>query len=195
MALSSKLKGARSHLGKQGELFVFGELLKRGMVPHVPLVDVDGVDAMVPVATGAVLKLQVKTVAAPSDPRWFQVDSVPEDLHLFYVCLEMQRGEPGDVWVFPAMVFDAYSSRPPKRTPRDLNLDSTRRGDSAALKEILAGFRNRWQLLGHFDRYADLLNHPEDLAGLLAAKEALEAPEEEATTLEEYKQDRLGVRG
>jgi len=97
----------------------------------------------------------------------------------------MQGGEPGDAWVFPAMVFDAYSGRPPKRSSRDLDLDSTRRGDNVALKEILAGFRNRWQLLDHFDRYANLLNHPEDLARLLAAKEALEAPEEEATTLEE----------
>ena len=39
------------------------------MVPHVPLVDVDGVDALVPVATGVVLKLQVKTVTASSSPR------------------------------------------------------------------------------------------------------------------------------
>lgn len=188
-----KGKGSGQLVGKRGELFVFGELLQRGLVPHLPLVDVEGVDALVPVASGAVLKLQIKTVATPRSPRWFQVNSVPDDKYLFYPCLEMRDGRPADIWLFPASVFDAYASRPPKGSPRDLNLDATRRGDLQPLMDVLSGFRNRWQLLTRFDEYQHLLDHPEDLTGLLATQEAMEAPEEEAITLEQYERGLFGV--
>ena len=195
MSAMPKERGTQQLIGKKGELFVLGELLQRGFAPYVPLVDVDGVDALVPIASGVVLKLQVKTVATTNRPRWFQIRSVPQDKYFFILGLEMQDTKPGDVWILPASVFDRYANRPPKGTPRDLDLDTTRRGDIQPLKDILSGFRNRWELLADFGKYEDLLDYPEDLADLLAAKEALEAPEEEAVSIEQYEQGRFGVRG
>ena len=45
--------------GERGELYVFGELLKRGAISYVPLVD-DGVDALVRTSEGTVIEIQVK---------------------------------------------------------------------------------------------------------------------------------------
>ena len=59
--------------GKRAELYVLGELLKLGVVPYVPIADVEGVDAVVHISSGKLLSIQVKAagIAGGRDPRWF----------------------------------------------------------------------------------------------------------------------------
>lgn len=177
--------------GKTGELYVFTELLKRGAIPFLPLVD-EGVDALVRTQTGRLIELQIKVAggAGGKDPRWFQVSAVEPRKNFFIVGVEAKNGEPGDVWIFPSAVFNRYASRPPKGSPRDLDLESGTRNYGMPLKDLLCGFRNRWELIVNYERYESLMESVEDLEDILTMREALDAPKEEALTLEEYEHRR-----
>ena len=48
--------------GARGEVFVFGELLKQGVVPYVPLVD-EGLDALVRSPQGDIIEVQITNYA------------------------------------------------------------------------------------------------------------------------------------
>lgn len=178
--------------GKKAELAVFGELLERGVIPYLPLADVEGVDAVVSVDGGNLLRIQIKAagVSGGKDPKWFQVNKLEVADDFFVVCVEAPNGIVGDVWVFPSNVFHAYATLPPKGTPRDLNLDSGKSKYGLPLYDILCGFKNRWELITEYDSFKDLLDRPEDLEDVLTMQEALEAPEEEMMTLDEYEQFR-----
>ena len=176
--------------GKVAELYVFNELLKRGAAVYVPLVD-EGVDAVVRTSAGRTIELQIKSSggAGGKHPRWVQIDKVLPKPDFFIIFVESQDAEPGNVWVFPSIVFDAYAARPAKGTPRDLDLDSGIRKYGLPLRDLLCGFRNRWELLIDFEKYEPQLasvESLEDLEDLLTMYEAEEAPEEEALSLEEY---------
>jgi hypothetical protein len=180
--------------GKVGELYVFGELLKRGAVPYLPLVD-EGVDALVRTPAGRIIELQIKFAggAGGKDPRWFQVSTVEARDNLFIVGVEAMNGKPGNAWIFPSAVFDKYASRPPKGSPRDLDLETGTKKYGMALKDLLCGFKNRWELITNYERYEALMATTEDLEDVLTMKEALESPEEEAFTLEEYERRRAAA--
>ena len=173
--------------GKIGELYVFNELLKRGAGVYVPLVD-EGVDAIVRTAKGHTIELQIKSSggAGGKFPRWFQIAKVESRPNLFIISVEVRDGEPGDVWIFPSTVFDAYAARPPKGTPRDLDLESGVRKYGLPLRDLLCGFRNRWELVVDYEKYADMMDSAQDLEDILTMREALESPEGEAITLEDY---------
>lgn len=177
--------------GKRAELYVIGELLKRGVVPYVPVVDV-GLDALVRTPTGKIVELQVKSAGSAGGeyPRWFQVPSVEPRRNFFIIGVEARDGDLADVWVFPTTVFDKYAGRPPKGSPRDLDLDIGARKYGIPLRELLCGFRNRWELITNFENYEALMESPEDLEDILTMKEATEAPEEEVFTLEKYERRR-----
>ncbi len=177
--------------GKKAELAVFGELLERGALPYLPLADVEGVDAIVSVEGGKLLRLQVKArgVSGGRDSKWFRVQKLVVADDFFVLCVEAPQGVVGDVWVFPSVVFDAYATRDPKGI-RDLKLDAGVRKYGQPLYELLCGFRNRWELITEYGSYKELLSNPENLEDILAMKEALEAPEEETMTLDEYERRR-----
>ena len=177
--------------GKRGELYVFEELLKRGMVPYVPLVD-EGVDALVRTPAGRMIELQIKAAGSAGGkyPRWFQMPPIETRKNFFIVGVEFTDGEPGDVWVFPSRVFDKYAGRPTKGSPWDLDLDSGVRKHGMALRDLLCGFRNRWELIANYEQYEHLMESTEDLEDLLTMKEAQEAPEDESLTLEEFEHRR-----
>lgn len=172
--------------GKKAELTVFGELLERGALPYLPLADTEGVDAVVSVDGGRLLRIQVKAagVSGGKDPRWFQVEKLAVADDFFVICVEAPNGVLEDIWIFPAVVFDAYADG--SKGTRGLNLDDGIRKYGQPLYELLCGFKNRWELITEYDDYKELLNSPEDLEDVLAMKEALEAPEEEAITWDEY---------
>ena len=186
----SLITADRQIQGKKAELAVFGELLERGAIPYLPLTDVEGVDAVVSIDGGELLRIQIKAagINGGKDPKWFQVNKLNVADDFFVVCVEAPNGIMGDVWVFPSKVFDAYANLPPKGTPRDLNLDLGKRKYGLPLYDILCGFRNRWELITEYESFKDLLDNPEDLEDVLTMQEALEAPEEEIMTLEEYEQ-------
>lgn len=172
--------------GKVGELYVFGELLKRRAVPYLPLVDA-GVDALVRTAKGQVIELQIKTAgsAGGKSPRWFQMGKINPRKNYFVVGVEFTNGEPGDTWIFPSVVFDKYAARPPSGT-RDLDLEVKPRKYGVPLRDLLCGFRNRWELITSYEQYEAMMESPEDLEDVLTMKEAVEATEAEALPLEEY---------
>ena len=165
--------------GERGELYVFGELLKKGVVPYVPLVD-EGYDAMVCTPDGQVLKLQVKAAgsAGAKHPKWFQMSQIKASRDFFIIGGEFADDSPENVWVFPSAIFDKYASTPPKGSPRDLDLDSGVRKYGMPLKDLLCGFRNRWELIVKFSEFEKLIDSPEDLEDLLTMREAEESSDE-----------------
>lgn len=174
--------------GKRAELAVFGELLDRGTIPYLPLTDVEGVDAIVSVAGGKLLRIQIKSAGGSGgkDPKWFHVNKLTVADDFFIVCVEVPNGVVGDVWIFPSIIFNAYADRPPKGKPRDLDLAPVKKKYGLPLYDVLCGFRNRWELITEYESFKDLLDNPEDLEDVLTMREALEAPQEEIITLEEY---------
>jgi hypothetical protein len=177
--------------GGIGELYVFSELLKRGATPYVPLVS-DGVDALVRTATGQIIELQIKSGggAGGKTSDWFQVATVNPRKNFFIIGVEFDNSEPDNAWIFPSFVFDKYANRPPKGSPRDLDLDSGTRKYGMALRDLLCGFCNRWELIIHYEKYESLVESVEDLEDLLTMQEALESPEEDSVSIEEYERRR-----
>ena len=178
--------------GKRAELFVFAELLKRDVVPYIPVADVQGIDAIVRTSHGSVLAIQIKSagVSGSKHPGWLQVESVKPQDNFFIVFVEAPHGELGDTWIFPSKVFDEYAALPPKGSPRDLDLDSGKKKFGQPLREVLCEFKNRWELLTEYEQYETLMDKPEDLEDILAMEEALGSPEDERIPLDEYERRR-----
>ena len=176
--------------GERGELYVFGELLKRGAVSYVPLVD-EGVDALVRTPEGAVIEIQVKSAGSDGGKsgRWFQMGQIKPRKNFMIVGVEFDQGDPKCAWVFPSIIFDKYASAPPKGSPRDLNLDSGIRKYGMLLKDLLCGFRNRWELIVEFPKFEGLIDSPENLEDLLTMREAEESVDE-SISLKDYKRGR-----
>ncbi|MBI2321414.1 MAG: hypothetical protein HYU88_04820 [Chloroflexi bacterium] len=163
-------------IGKQGELFVFGELLQRGIVPYVPLVDMEGVDAIIRLDAGCYREIQVKKLEKQKDVRWFQVRNLRASEHLFIICVERDD----TVWVFPSRIFQKFATKSETRSGiiYDLNLDGRSHGRGRTRKDLLAPYRNNWNLL---------IMATEALDDLIAMYESMAAPEEESLSLEQYK--------
>lgn len=100
MAISSQ------HKGKQGELFVFGELLRRGAELYTPLVDI-GVDALVRGHKGTYIELQVKATEALEQDRYFNFEWEPKR-DRFFICVSL-KDNPYSVWVIPWDEFEKYA--------------------------------------------------------------------------------------
>ena len=172
------MKADRQIQGKKAELAVFGALLQRGALPYLPLVDTEGVDAVVSVAGSRLVRIQVKAagVSGGKAPKWFQVQKLEVAADLFVVCVEAPDGVVGDIWIFPSVVFDAYANNPSSGV-RDLDLCGGEKKYGQPLWELLCGFRNRWELITEYDDYEELLGKPQDLEDVLTMKEALECGE------------------
>ena len=181
--------GAKLVAGQIGELYVFSELLKQGLEVYKPLVD-EGLDALVRLPSGQVIELQIKSAggAGGKDPRWFQMPAFTPRPRFLVVCVEFLDSEVANVWVFPSMVFHAYASGSGSKM-RDLNLDSGKRKYGEPLTDRLCGFRNRWELISHFEEWERFMAFPEgleDLEDILSMKEASESPAEERMSFDEY---------
>ena len=175
--------------GEIGELFVFRELLKRGIQVFKPLVD-EGLDALLRLPDGEVLELQIKSAggAGGKYPRWFQMPSFTPRPSFFIVGVTFSNEEVEDVWIFPSMVFYAYASGAGDKI-RDLNLETGVRKYGAPLREYLRGFRNRWSLIAEYPQFKKFMTSPEgfeDLEDIVTAQAAFEEPDEDKTPWEEY---------
>lgn len=163
--------------GEIGELFVFSELLKRGIEVYRPLVD-EGLDALLRLPDGHVLELQVKSagLAGGKHPRWFQMPAFSPSPNFFIICVTFVNEEVEEVWVFPSMVFYAYAAGKVDKT-RDLDLKSGRRKYGEPLWDYLRGFRNRWELIIDYDYFRKFMTSPEgyeDLEDMLMMLEMSE---------------------
>ena len=180
--------------GKQAELFVFQQLLQRDLVPYTPTADVEGIDAVVKTKKDTYLGLQIKAAGAAGgkNPQWFQVERVVPKDDLFFLCVEADEGTFIHVWIFPSKVFDKVATKPPKGTPRDLDLEVGAKKYGQPLKEILVVFRDNWDLLISYEKYKPFLKNLDDLEDVFAMAEALAAPEGEASAVEAYLANREG---
>ncbi len=143
--LGSQSTAGTISTGKIGEFHVFRELLRRGVNPYVPLVDIEGVDAVIKTKTGHYLELQVKTVATEKSARWFQVQRLRARHGYYIVCVALTI-DPIEAWIIPANVFEQHATVD-KGGLYDLNLDSTARGSDVPRAKLLAEYREAWHLL------------------------------------------------
>jgi hypothetical protein len=127
--------------GKRGELHVFGELLKQGIIPYAPIVDLEGIDCIIRKSDGSYVELQVKTLNTPKTPMWWQVVNPLQQENYFYALVSVPLG--WATWILPSEVFIANASGPtgPKRNIYDLNLGS------AGLETKLKPYKENWSRL------------------------------------------------
>jgi hypothetical protein len=140
--------------GKIGELHVFSELLRRGVNPYVPLIDREGIDAIIRRRDGSYLELQIKTANTPQTPRWF-IAKISKPRHqLFMVCVSLAT-DPVETWVVPSHVFKRHSTHSQKAGVFDLNLDAAKRGSRMPRGNLLEEYREAWHLLTEEAEIAD----------------------------------------
>ena len=137
--------------GKVGELWVFGKLVDGGSKVYLPLVDEEGVDAIVRGNDQKLREIQVKSTRAPDQAGYFNAYVRPR-CTLFIVCVDLspldRNGVQPEVWIFPSDVFTdpAYSAKQKSGEYR-LALPARRRSDRMPRKELLKEFREAWHLL------------------------------------------------
>lgn len=145
------------------------ELQNRG-IPCA--IDSPGADIEVKAPDGRRLRLLFRARGpAERDIRYFQAPDLKPSDDLFIVGSD---GE-DDYWIIPSWVFRKYA------TKLGLDFDQAPAGHSVKRREILAPYRNNWNLLRKSE---------EDLIDLIAMYEALAAPEEERVAWEDYKKAR-----
>ncbi|MFQ5880192.1 MAG: hypothetical protein ACE5IZ_08480 [Dehalococcoidia bacterium] len=134
--------------GKRGEYLVLAGLLKRGARVYVPVVDAEGIDAIVRRADGSFVELQVKTASMSNKcPRWFQVTNLKPRPNFYILGVSLRDGE---IWVIPSLVFAKYATISISKHGAeicDLNLNGGQRKYGAALKDKLAEYCNAWHLI------------------------------------------------
>ena len=159
------------------EMYVFSELLKRGVIPYAPVVD-GAADTLLKTDKGVVLELSVNCSHRGNGT--FAIPDHRPDKKRFIVCVEFDSNDSPGCWVFPSLVFYAYSSNANKKGERTLNLDGGRRKYyGEPLRDYIRGFLNRWELISNYQYYRRFLNSPEgyeDLEDILLMKMAEEKP-------------------
>jgi len=96
---------ATQTIGKQGELMVIGELLKRGFDVYLPAVDIGGVDCIIKTDTGY-KEIQVKTRESAKILLFDVKNFTPRD-NFFIICYNLK--EPDTFWVITSKVFKENS--------------------------------------------------------------------------------------
>jgi len=139
--------------GKLGELWVFGKLLNAGVNVYLPLVDEEGIDAVIRTSDGRLLGIQVKSTRAKDQAGYFNAYLEPRE-DLFIACVDLSPldetpSQPPEVWVFPSKVFanEEYSTRSKKGEYRLALASRSRRHGNKPRKEILRAYREAWEPL------------------------------------------------
>jgi hypothetical protein len=96
---------ATQTIGKQGELMVIGELLKRGFDVYLPAVDIGGIDCIIKAETGY-KEIQIKTRESAKILLFDVKNFTPRD-NFFIICYNLK--EPDTFWVIPSKVFKENS--------------------------------------------------------------------------------------
>ena len=92
---------ATQTIGKQGELKVIGELLKRGFDVYLPAVDIGGIDCIIKTDVGY-KEIQIKTREEAKVLLFDVKEFIPRD-NFFIICYNLK--EPDTFWVIPSKVF------------------------------------------------------------------------------------------
>lgn len=139
----------RLDTGKRGEFLVLGQLLERGASLYVPVVDAQGIDAIIRLAHGQFLEIQIKSVATAKSKRWFQVFNLDPrpDFYIIGVALSVT---PPEAWIFPSEIFAEHATRSTDKNGKqifDLDLDSGIRKHGQPLIEVLGEYLYAWSQL------------------------------------------------
>lgn len=136
--------------GKRGELLVCSELLKRGVVPYIPVEDLEGIDIVIRRLDGTYTDLQIKTIGEDKLNRWLQVWNLKPRSNLFIIGVMLAQ-DPVEVWIIPSVKFKSYANRSTDRKGTviyDLNLDTAPKYDPARKRsEILSQYKDAWHLM------------------------------------------------
>lgn len=137
--------------GKIAEFQVIGELLKRGVQVYVPIVDVEGIDAIVRQADGSLVEIQVKSSHTNTYPRFFIVPAFEPRDNFFIVGVVLGLDEP-ETWIIPSARYVELCAKPSKSNTFELDLDQRPRGTSIKRSALLAEYFEAWHLLtGAYD--------------------------------------------
>ena len=139
--------------GKLGELWVFGKLLAAGVNVYLPLVDEEGIDAIIRRSDRRLLEIQVKSTRAKDQAGYFNAYLEPRE-DFFVVCVDLSLldetpSQPPEVWIFPSKVFanQEYSTLSKKGEYRLALASRSRKHGNKPRKEILRTYREAWKLL------------------------------------------------
>lgn len=127
-------------LGKRGELFVFAQLLQHGIIPYVPLLDIEGVDCLARKGDGGYLKIQVKTNNTPASPLWWNTPKVPADADYILIFVSVPRD--WACWIFAAPDFLKYCTGHQSKSGV-LSLDLAAKNREGEVDR----FKNDWNLI------------------------------------------------
>ena len=192
---------------KQAEHHVFGQLLKRGVLPYRTA----GGGIRVNTPAGCRLELRVVLRQAQDERQSrgeglghgageecrFAVAEFRPRPELFFLCVEFCGGEISGIWVFPSTSFLVYSIVAEERGCRELNLDARQKTmEELSLREYCSFFRNRWEPVAQYDLYRSFMrpwNSPdfadgwENFEDEMMALEAIEnrEPRSESIPIEE----------
>lgn len=173
------------------EMHVFSELLKRGVAVYRPVAE-DDATALARHPDGEVLELKIRAncIGEDGDSLLFKTAEYKPDRSSFVICVVLESQGVEEVWVFPSMVFYAYSNRSRGKVKnRSLDLESGEKKYGSPLQEHLRGFCNRWSLITDYPEFRDLMTSPEgyeDLEDIVTMLEATENPLDEGIPWEEY---------
>lgn len=136
--------------GKFGELWVFAKLLDLGVNVYTPLVDEEGIDAIVCSKSRKLVPIQIKSTRASDQAGYFNAYVAAQpDLHLVCVDLSpLDTKPPGapETWVFPRKVFTDHAAKQTSGEYR-LALAAVSRKDGKPRKEVLKSYREAWDHL------------------------------------------------
>lgn len=139
--------------GKLGELWVFGKILEMGINVYIPMVDEEGIDAIIRRKDGSLIEMQVKSTRAEEQAGYFNAKLEPHK-NLFIVCVDLSLldrapSQSPEVWVFPSKVFadPEYSTRSKDGEYRLPLVARSRKHGNRPRKELLQEYREAWKLL------------------------------------------------
>ncbi len=128
---------------KRAALWVFDQLLRDGVIAYTPLLNIEGVDAVIRCADGSYRDLHIRASAGEHDPLWFQVSRISPRPNLYVVCVAWALS-PVQTWIIPSPEFAKNAVQRPGGY--DLTLESEG-PDGSKLKQTLSRYRNAWRLL------------------------------------------------
>jgi hypothetical protein len=128
---------------KRAALWVFDQLLREGVIAYTPLMNVEGVDAVIRCQDGTYRDLLIRASASEHDPLWFQVRQLKPRPNFYILCVAWAL-TPAQVWVLPSEDFAREASA--RGSATDLNLE-VEGPDGQKLKQKLSRYRNAWRLI------------------------------------------------
>jgi hypothetical protein len=126
-------------LAKRAALWVFDQLLREGVVAYTPILEAEGVDAVVRCQDGRYRDLLILAAADEHRPTWFVAAGLAPRDNLYVVCVAWAV-TPVQCWLLPSAEFTRHA----EAGGLDLEVPAA---DGRKLKVMLSPYRNAWRLV------------------------------------------------